>query len=515
MLNRWWIILGAVCVTAAGLALVAALLLGRRDLRAEATAGPAWKRRFLRAGLALLPALSILSDTSCITPTCYEVALPGRVSQPSDRLARLDQRIQQLDQQQQSKHLSPETIEAAIASAQQELDAAKLAADPDDTPSHTRAQQIQAAIASLQAAHTTRSTLPPGVNPELVWRPLVETWDLGTIHATAVYLPHASPPDLRDRLLAARYAAWALKRSGWLSAAEATAVIHELNLLADASRPPAATGGAEESPATPTLPHQRAPERLRSRLPHFRTLATQLELSPVVFGQLLRSITPDMAILRATLAENTPGQDASEVNRLLDASEIAVYGAMRKAAVGAGDLGNELDWKKIHFAWQLGERQASGTQIAAQRDAALHELHCATAAAAALAKTGRLSLAEATFLGDAVEQLRDRISRPAVDDRMTCYYPALVIRAKVSLERLAQRLPLLKSMVESNRVHAPVLAKILPAIRGDLATLADRKEKANLSPAQQAQAAQVYADVQKQLDQIERLQSAGPTTGRQ
>ena len=77
--------------------------------------------------------------------------------------------------------------------------------------------------------------------------------------------------------------------------------------------------------------------------------------------------------------------------------------------------------------------------------------------------------------------------------------------ARASFSRLQKRLPLLRQTVEGGKVSPAVVAKVLPTIRADLATLADPKQTAKLQPQRKAQLDKLVADTKAAVVKIEKM----------
>ena len=160
----------------------------------------------------------------------------------------------------------------------------------------------------------------------------------------------------------------------------------------------------------------------------------------------------------------------------------------------------------VRDAWQFASPLAqSGKSTTAQRKQADQKLKDAKEATEALATAGEIAEAEAGLLMAEAVSIRQEIYKdPPTDCKVKCYDMAYMPPASASLTRLRQRLPLLQKLAASGKVNPAVVARILPTVRKDLATLAD-PELAKAVGGQKVEAKKTAAAVEKAVQEIEKL----------
>lgn len=188
------------------------------------------------------------------------------------------------------------------------------------------------------------------------------------------------------------------------------------------------------------------------------------------------------------------------------------------AAGGAAtdDLRQDARWKQLSSAWQEASEIASGKRGAYPFDQAgqkrvLASLAKAAANVDALRKAGLLSEPEAGLLKKELDVLVVGVQskRPTEMKLATCYKPMMVQPARESLDRLAERLPVIEKLVESRTLHPAAVSRVLGAIEADLATLKDDQQVSRLTPDQQAKAEETRKTVAEQVAKLTERLKAG------
>lgn len=173
-------------------------------------------------------------------------------------------------------------------------------------------------------------------------------------------------------------------------------------------------------------------------------------------------------------------------------------------------LADSTEWKTVLDAWTFVEPLAqSGKSTTAQRKTADAKLEAARNAITKLTHDNLLIDAEAGLLLSEADRLRKDLYRnapvPAPGEPMVmCYEPTVMPpAARVSLDRLSQRLPLLTQLADSGKLHPQVMDKLLPSITKDVNVLGTQKEIDKLPQSERAQAVKTRDAVQAQLDAIQ------------
>ena len=123
-----------------------------------------------------------------------------------------------------------------------------------------------------------------------------------------------------------------------------------------------------------------------------------------------------------------------------------------------------------------------------------------------LTDSGEISQSEATLLGSEADRLlREMCRKPPTDSHVSCYFMVEAIPARESLERIAKRLPLLKTLAESGDINAAALAKVLPSVEADLTMLASEEQLKKLPPAERTRAEELAPQAVKALDELRAL----------
>ncbi len=257
-------------------------------------------------------------------------------------------------------------------------------------------------------------------------------------------------------------------------------------------------------------PARESLKRLSERLAVLGQLAEAKAIHGEVVYKVLGSIEVDLAVLGSEKAlAGLKEDERPEAVRVRDAAKAAVDKIRAKAGgTATQDLAESAGWKTIQAAWKVAEPLAeSGKSTIAERRAADAALAKAEAAARDLALAGTISVAEAELVIARRKDLKADIYRePPTDIQVLCYEIGGLPPAKVSLERIRDRLPLLKQVLERGKVRLEVVARILPTIRNDLRVITDAKNLETLGKDEQGEAKyQVAPDAERTLKAIEAL----------
>jgi hypothetical protein len=166
------------------------------------------------------------------------------------------------------------------------------------------------------------------------------------------------------------------------------------------------------------------------------------------------------------------------------------------------------DWQVVITAWRTVTPLAeSGVSSTPQRKEADAKLEAAKVAVDRLAKTGEITAAEAKLLLSEADRLRAEMYRnsPTGPGVVLCYAQIYIPPARESVERLAQRLPLLREIAAEHTLHPRVLERVIPSIEADLQLLSDSKQVRELPEKDRAEAVRLRDETRAALDEVKRL----------
>jgi hypothetical protein len=442
MAQRVW----GVLATVAGLAVLAALVLAGVDVYRAARTGPRWRRRLVGAGLVLMAALG-LAPAGCES----SVGAAGA---------------------------------AAVTEAEGDGEKATAGSDLAQAP---RWQHLAA-----------------------VWR---EAEEVGSGRRGLYPFNEAGKKDLLARLEAMEKDIAALERVGCLSAAEASILRTDLPRLVLGVQEKRPTEMRMATCYEPMMwqPARESLDRLSDRLALLEQLAGAKAVRGEVVYKVLGTIEADLAVLgNENSLAGLEEKERPEAARVRDAAKAAIA-KIRARAGGAAiqDPGESAGWKTVLAVWkQVEPLAASGKSTMKERAAADAALAKAETAARDLALAGTISVAEAELIAARGKDLKTSIYREPPTDYSgpSCYSMAFVPPARASLERIRDRLPLLKQFLEQGKVRPEVVARILPTIRDDLRVITDAKNLETLGKDEQGEVKyQVAPDAERTLKALAAL----------
>ena len=164
----------------------------------------------------------------------------------------------------------------------------------------------------------------------------------------------------------------------------------------------------------------------------------------------------------------------------------------------ARTLAGAPEWARLTATWREAEEAASGKRGAYPfdrkgREKLLADLKQAEADVAALQTAGLVTAPEAGLLAGDLAQLTRGVQgkRPTELKMARCYNLMIVIPARDSMGRLAARLPLLRQLARSEKLHPGVVRKVLASVEADLAVLGQEQMLQRLSEADRTKAEEV------------------------
>lgn len=247
--------------------------------------------------------------------------------------------------------------------------------------------------------------------------------------------------------------------------------------------------------------------------------ATMVRSQLAVLDKVLKMEKLDEAVIQRvvanieTAARALPADGPGGRNTLLVAEALKrVVGARALIEAGGKDLPHTPQWKRLDKTWAEAEVVAGGGKgpypfDAAGKKALLADLAARAKDVTGLAAAGLLAAAESDLLKRELVRLAYGVQakRPTEMKMATCYKPMRVRPAYESMIRVVDRAGLLRKLAEGDKLHPAAIEKILAAIRGDLATLADQKLTGTLSPDEQKTAAAASKAARTAINKIKAL----------
>lgn len=523
----------ALALAMGGILIVAALLLLRTDLQKATQEGPRWRRRLIAAGLGILgfsvTAGALHSQTTRSSEpipvtSCYEAQAIDFESAASS-LQALPNRIAALEQLIKSGKLHNSVIVTRLRFIDQDLVNLN---DPTSLARLTDAQKTQAAAVYTQASQKLAqirkdNNLPPAdLRTIRQWQDVNNVWAPARVIADGKKGNYPFDASGKRQVLAQLDQALAniktLQSAGLLDKSEAALLLMDLSLLrsqVDRFR----TVEDQMSTCYKMIrilpPAVQSRDRLKERLDLLNAMAQNGDILPEVAALALAQTQKDLAVLddpKNLKDKDLAAEEAKEAVDLAQKAHKAVMEIRLRAAqpstnpatlpaeqtapAAASDpLLTSPHWATISDAWSFAMPFAlSGQSTQAQRKQVDEKLAAAETAARQLVTQNLLLQSEADLLKLEAANLKAQVYRdPPTDSKIMCYERAYLPPARQSLQRIDARLSLLQQLAADGKVHPDALAKILPTIQADLATLADKKELSKLPADERANAEKIRA----------------------
>lgn len=245
--------------------------------------------------------------------------------------------------------------------------------------------------------------------------------------------------------------------------------------------------------------------RLAERVAALERLAESQTLNPQVVRKVLAPVEADIKIVEGSdyLKRSAKRKEYEQTLRAAKAAVARIRARLSSARTG---LEATAQWKTIIGAWRFAKPLAdSHKSTTAQRMEAHGKLKAARLAVTALVGEAAISPAEGALLIAEADSIRREIYRtPPIEARGTCYDMVELHPTTISSNRLRKRLPLLQKLTAHGKVTPAVLARVLPTVRADLATLADPKQTGKLAAAQRRQFEGLIAEIKAVVAKLEK-----------
>jgi len=244
--------------------------------------------------------------------------------------------------------------------------------------------------------------------------------------------------------------------------------------------------------------------------------ATMVRAQLAVLDKVLKAEKLDEAVIQRTIAnieaqaKALPADGPRGPNTLLKA-EVVQKAVAARASIEAGgkDLPHTPQWKRLTKTWEEAEVVAGGGKgpypfDKAGKKALLADLAARAKDVTGLAAAGLITATESSLLKRELVRLTYGVQakRPSEMKMATCYKPMWVRPAYESMIRVVDRAGLLRKLAEGDKLHPAAVEKILAAMEGDLAALADEKLTGKLSGDEQKTAAAAAKAAHAAIDRI-------------
>lgn len=410
------------------------------------------------------PEFEILLPPGSLEPTCYKpMMLPDRAA---------------IDPAQQERLLRQFTQEGRIAP-----DVARLVS-----------RGIAAAV--VGATPTTQpATAPAGVAERAEWQTITDAWKYIAPLAQSRRSSQAQRKEAQERMAAAARAIAALVEAGVLSKAEAGLLEVDAARLGQqlVEKPPIDYSGTCYKMAY-ISPARQSYERIAARLPLVEGLAKDGRVDAPVLAVLMQGIKEDLSQLDEEGIRNARDLN-EEAKKQAAAAAASVKAALSKLQAAAGqsatqpatapastpatapalsahekDIRKTTQWQVITDAWKYaGELARADKSTSKQREEATARFKKSQAAIDELLKQSLISQTEAELLALDAGRMEKLITRhPPVDAKLMCYDYCPISPAKVGIDDLKARLPLLEKLLAGKQVQPAVIEAAIAAIQEHL-----------------------------------------------
>lgn len=357
--------------------------------------------------------------------------------------------------------------------------------------------------------------IPPGQGLQETnhWKHLTSTWreaeEIGSGKRGSYPFDERGKKRILDDLATVKSNLGKLQSAGLLSVPEAGLLEKELELLTSrvqAMRPTEMRNATCYEPMMFT-PAQDSLKRLADRLPLLEKLAESSTIEPLVVAKVLDTVKKDLDLLsKPEMLDRLPDELKAEAEEITRAARSHVRKVRNTLNADTSVLEDHPQWQVIVDAWKVaGPLAKSGRSTTAQREAVDKKLDSAKRVVAELAEAGVLVEAESELLISEAVRLRGEIYRePPIDSKFTCYDMAVILPAEQSLQRLNQRLPLLKRLAAGDTVHPAALQKVIGSVEADIDILSAEERLKQLPPDELARVQGLRASVEAALAEIRR-----------
>ena len=243
--------------------------------------------------------------------------------------------------------------------------------------------------------------------------------------------------------------------------------------------------------------------RLESRVPLIEKLLPG-RVSPLVQETVIKGCEADLALLEDLAKKNElPGDDRAPVLDLIKRARPALE--RLRVLVQAQDVKgwSRVVWEKVFESWSRLQKMAEMGSTTAEREESDQALGEIDALLKQQHEENGLVYEEIELVNQELRFLLERVRAvPPKDSTVKCYKMAYMPPARLSLERLEKRLPLLKRIKAKGRLPQATMKKLMQAVGADLKTLEDGLDKRELTDVERRQGEQVNDRIRMECERL-------------
>ncbi|HNV68731.1 MAG TPA: hypothetical protein PKO06_03470 [Candidatus Ozemobacteraceae bacterium] len=250
--------------------------------------------------------------------------------------------------------------------------------------------------------------------------------------------------------------------------------------------------------------------RLEARIPLVEKLLPG-RVSPLVQETVIKGCAADLAYLQQQADEKRlPADERAPVEDLIRRARPALE--RLQVSVQAQDVkGYSRDvWEKIFAAWEQLQKMVDGGSTTKEREDMGQTLGEIDELLKQQREERRLAYEESESVSQELRFLFEKAREmPPKDSTITCYKMAYVPPAKMSLERLEKRLPLLKRVKAKGQLPKTTLLKMMKAIEVDLTTTEGGVDDPDLSADEREQARRISEQIRLECERLYDVEDRG------
>ncbi len=261
-------------------------------------------------------------------------------------------------------------------------------------------------------------------------------------------------------------------------------------------------------------------ENLEKRLPNLEKLVSG-KVSALVLGKVLEKMELDLKTLSArkdgpNQMEKIDETKAAETEKRVREA-IAVIRATSSAGAPSGTKGPDSQpgfsnpefsqtWNEVSEAFSAQEALLGKPSTEKQRDAEEKERGEAGKALDEMVSKGLLGSDEGTLVKKELEFNQESIRiDPPSDSQVECYEQMYISPMKMTMDRLAQRLPLLGKIVAAGKLNPLVGERVLAALEKDLQSLRESRGSSDATEADLRKSEEMEKEAAGRIDQLKAL----------
>ncbi len=243
--------------------------------------------------------------------------------------------------------------------------------------------------------------------------------------------------------------------------------------------------------------------RLEARIPLVERLLPG-RVSPLVQETVIKGCEADLAYLEQQASDKRlPDDERAPVSDLIKRARKALD--RLRVTVQAQDVRgySRETWERIFEAWEQLQKMVDGGSTTKEREDMGQALAEIDKLLQQQRDERRLGYEESESVSQELRFLFEKArSMPPKDSHITCYKPAYVPPARLSLERLEKRLPLLKKLTAKGGLPKTTLLKLMKAVEADLRETEDGLDDTALSADERDRAGRISDQVRLECERL-------------